>query len=302
MRRELVIVGAGPAGVSAALWARSRDLDVLLLEAAASPGGQLALVHFHPREHLGWLAGEGPALAAAMARQLAEAGVPLRLGAAVEALEPKDGLALRLAGGERIATRAVLIATGARRRRLEVPGERELEGRGVSFSATGDREKLAGLTAIVVGGGDGALENALILAGLGGRISVFARGTLRARREFRERVAAAGITVREHTRVVAVLGDERVRAVRVQDAAGEHEIACETVVVKLGVVPNSEWCRDRVVCDHEGWIMVDRAGATSLAGVWAAGDVVRPALSGVAVAAGHGALAVAAIRAALRGE
>jgi thioredoxin reductase (NADPH) len=299
---ELVIVGAGPAGVSAALWARARNLEPLLLEAGDAPGGQLALVHFHPREHLGWLAGDGPALAQAIARQVAEERIALRTSCRVEAFEPGEGLALRLAGGERIVARAVIVATGARRRRLDVPGERELEGRGVSFSATHDRDALAGRTAVVVGGGDAAFENALLLADAGGTITILARAEARARREFRERVAAEPrIMVREHARVVAVLGDAHVRGVRVGEEAGEHEIACEAVVVKIGVVPNTEWCAGALERDAEGWVRVDGSYATSRRGVWAAGDVVRPELLGVAVAAGHGALAVAAIRAALRG-
>jgi len=123
------------------------------------------------------------------------------------------------------------------------------------------------------------------------------------RREFRERVAAEPrITVRERTSVVQVLGDDHVRAVRVRGGAGEEEIACDAVVVKIGVRPNTEWCAGALACDREGWIQVDPTLATSRPGVWAAGDVVRPALSGVAVAAGQGALAVAAIRAALRRE
>ena len=299
--RELVIVGAGPAGASAALWARSRNLDVLLLEAADTPGGQLAVVRFHPREHLGWLDGDGPALAEAMKRQLAEAGIPVRLSARVQAIEPGQPVTLRLAGGEAIAARAVLIATGARRRRLDVPGERELEDRGVSFSVTIDRDKLAGRTVVVVGGGDAAFENALMLAETGGRTTILARGEVRARREFRDRVAAERrIEVREHTSVVAVLGDDHVRGVRTRGEEGEREIACDAVVVKIGVRPNTEWCAGTLAVDPEGWIRVDPTFATSRPGVWAAGDVIRPALSGVAVAAGHGALAVAAIRAAVR--
>ena len=302
-RRELVIVGAGAAGASAALWAQSRNLDVLLLEAAHEPGGQLAHVHFHFPEHLGWLAGDGPALAAAMKRQLAESGLPMRLSAAVEALEPGETITLRLAGGEKLEARAVLIATGARRRRLEVSGERELEGRGVSFSATADRDELAGRAVVIAGGGDAAFENALLLAALGGRVTILARGAVRARREFRDRVVAEPrIEVREHTAVVQVLGGDRVRAVRIRDAGGERELPCDALVVKIGVRPNSEWCASAVECDPEGLIRVDRTLATSRPGVWAAGDVIRPPLSGVAVVAGQGALAVAAIRRALRGE
>src|SRR5207237_570387 len=126
---------------SAALWARSRDLDALLLEAAPGPGGQLHRVHFEPRELPGLRAGAGPDLAAVYAAQLAEAGVHVRYGARAAALEP-DGPAIVLDGGERIEAAAVLIVTGARRRRLDVPGERELEDRGVSYSATRDRDRL----------------------------------------------------------------------------------------------------------------------------------------------------------------
>ncbi len=299
--RELVIVGAGPAGVSAALWARSRHLDVIVLESGGAPGGQLAHVHFQPREIVGWLSGDGPALAMAMTRQLAGAGVPVRYGIRAEGLTVDRDLTLRLTGGDRIRARAVLVATGARRRRLDVPGEREFEGRGVSFSATLDRERLAGRPVVVVGGGDAAFENALLLAGLGGEITVVVRGEVRARREFRERLAAErrALVLRE-TRVVAVLGDERVSAVRVRGPQGVREFACEGVVVKVGVSPNTEWCADVLGLDGEGFIRVDASLATTLPGVWAAGDVTRPALAAVPVAAGHGALAIAAIRAALR--
>ncbi len=302
LARELVIVGAGPAGVSAALWARSRHLDVLLLEAGQSPGGQLQLVYFQPREILGWLAGDGRALAAAAAQQLAEAGLPVRYGAKAAALERADGLTLRLEGEERLRASAVLVATGARQRRLDVPGEREFEGRGVSYSATRDRDGLAGRVVVVVGGGDAAFENAASLASLGGAVTVLARGAVRARPEFRERLAREPrVRVLEHMRVLAVSGDDRVRAVRVGGPDGERELPCEAVVVKVGVLPNTEWCRDFLDHDAAGFVRVDGGLATSVPGVWAAGDVVRPLLSSVPVAAGHGALAAAAIRVALRG-
>jgi alkyl hydroperoxide reductase subunit F len=88
--------------------------------------------------------------------------------------------------------------------------------------------------------------------------------------------------------------------VRVREASGVHELPFEGVVVKVGVVPNTEWCRDALAHDAEGWLTVDATYATSMPGVWAAGDVVRPALPSVSVASGQGALAVAAIRAQLR--
>jgi thioredoxin reductase (NADPH) len=303
--RELVVVGAGPAGVSAALWARSRDLDVLVLEAEARPGGQLHAIHFEPREIAGWPSGDGPALADVYARQLATSGIAVRHGARVRALEPDAGRALGLAleGGGRIEARAVLVATGARRRTLGVPGEREFEGRGVSTSATRDRAALAGRAVVVVGGGDAAFENALLLAGLGCDVTVLVRGAPRARREFRERLAAEPrARVLEATRMLEVTGGERVSGVRVAGPGGERRLACDAVVVKAGVVPQTAWCREALAHDADGYLRVDDRLATSRAGVWAAGDVVRPLLPSVPVAAGHGALAAAAIRLALRGD
>jgi hypothetical protein len=108
--RELVIVGAGPAGVSAALWAKSLHLDVLLLEGGEAAGGQLFHVHFHPRELPGLEAGDGRAIAATYARQLAEGGIPVRYGVRAESLETGPPVAVVLAGGERIDEESYLVA------------------------------------------------------------------------------------------------------------------------------------------------------------------------------------------------
>ena len=144
MTRELVVVGAGPAGVSAALRARLLDLEPLVLESGPGAGGQLLHVHFEPRDIAGTVADDGQAIARAYERQLAAQGIAVRFGADVRGLELGAEHALVLGGGERILARAVLVSTGVRRRRLGVPGEGELEDRGVSYSATRDRDMLAG--------------------------------------------------------------------------------------------------------------------------------------------------------------
>ena len=299
--RELVIVGAGPAGISAALWARSHELPALVLEAEQGPGGQLLHVYFEPRDLAGMPPGDGPAIAARYQKQLAESGVVVRYGAAVASLAVSPRLLLTLAQGEEIAPLAVLVATGARRRRLEVPGERELEDRGVSFSATRDRERLAGRAVAVVGGGDAAAENALLLAAAGCDVTLIARATLRTRPAFRERVAAEPrVRVLVHTRVVRVLGETHVTGLELESPTGASRLACEGIVIKVGVVPNTEWCRGTLAHDDEGYLRVDGSLATPVPGVWAAGDVVRPAVLSAAVAVGQGVLAAAAIRQALR--
>jgi thioredoxin reductase (NADPH) len=303
---DLVIVGAGPAGVAAALWAKSLGLSARVLEAEGTAGGQLHHVH-QPLANLpGATGGDGPALARTLAEELAAAGIDVRYGHAAQALEPHVP-AVRTADGVRHAAGAVLIVTGVRRRRLEVPGEREYEGRGVSASATQDRARFAGEEMVVAGGGDGAYENALLLADVGCAVTLAVRGTPRARREFRERVAASPrIEVLEGTQVIGVLGgvsgQERVRAVRLEGPRGTFEQPAAGLVVKIGVIPNTEWCAPALELDGEAYLPVDEHFGTSRPRVWAAGDVTGPPLSGIAVAFGQGALAVHAIRSVLRAE
>jgi thioredoxin reductase (NADPH) len=299
---DLLIVGAGPAGVSAALWARSFGLSTRVLEAAATAGGQLHHIH-HPLATLaGAGGGDGPALARTLASELAAAGIEVRYRSEAVGLDPA-GPAVRVAEGGALPASAVLVATGVRRRRLEVPGERALEGRGVSWSATQDRSRFAGDEVVVAGGGDGAFENAWLLAEVGCAVTLAVRHRPRARREFRERVAASPrIEVLKDTRVTAALGEQRLRAVRLAGPRGEFELPAAGLVVKVGVVPNTGWCAAELECDADGYVPVDEQFGTAHPRVWAAGDVARPPLAGIAVAMGHGALAVASIRAALRGE
>jgi thioredoxin reductase (NADPH) len=301
---QLVIIGAGPAGVSAALWARSHELDALVIEATREAGGQLHHVHFQPRDLPGIGDVPGPALAARYGTQLGDAGVAVRYGVTAASLasagEGSNRVVVVSAKGERIEAAAALIVTGARRRRLEVPGEREFEERGVSYSATRDRERLRGRPVAVVGGGDAAYENALILAAAECDVTLVVRGAARARREFRERVAAEPrIHVLQNTRVSAVVGGANVEALMLSGSEGETRLPIEGVVIKVGEIPNTEWCRGAVELDGEGFIVVDARYRASRARVWAAGDVVRPLLPSIAVAIGTAALAAADVRAEL---
>src|SRR4029077_510399 len=135
--------------------------------------------------------------------------------------------------------------------------------RAVSYSATRDREQLAGKTVAVVGGGDAACENALLLAAAGCDVTLVARGRLAARREFRERVLAERrIHVLESARVLEVVGTERVTGLRLGTAEGERAIACGGVVIKVGGVPGTEWCRAALPHDADGYLHVDASFAT----------------------------------------
>jgi thioredoxin reductase (NADPH) len=292
---DVAIVGGGLAGVSAALWARSLELEPVLIDPGPRIGGQLERVHFELPNLAGMVAGNGTEVAARLADQLAARRITLRLGVRAVSLDAAVP-AIGIDDGSTLEARAVLIATGVRRRRLDVPGESDLEGRGVSFSATGDHAQLAGRDVIVVGGGDAAFENALILRDLGCRVTLAVRGTPRARSEFQRRIGAAGIEVLTDARVLAIFGGTQVTGVRLETPAGVVERDTGAVVIKAGVVPNTEWCRTAVPVDAEGYVVVDAALRTTRPRVWAAGDVTRPPRMAAAIALGHGAVAIESIR------
>jgi thioredoxin reductase (NADPH) len=295
--------GRGPRGhLGRAVGALTRAAAARARGGAGDPAGKLLHVYFEPRDLAGMPPGRRPRDRRRATRSSsAESGVVVRYGAAVASLAVSPRLLLKLADGEEIAPRAVLIATGARRRRLDVPGERELEDRGVSFSATRDRERLAGAPWRWWAAAMRPAENALLLAAAGCDVTLIARAALRARPAFRERVAAEPrVRVLVHTRVVRVLGETQVTGLELESPTGASRLACDGVVIKVGVVPNTEWCREPLAHDDEGYLRVDGALATGAPGVWAAGDVVRPAVLSAAVAVGQGVLAAAAIRRALR--
>lgn len=299
---DLVIIGAGPAGLSAALWAASLDLVPLVLEAADRTGGQLHRIHFEPKNAVGHAAGDGAALNARIAEQVRRQGIAVRTGVRVTGIRSEGAQVTieTVAGPER--SRAAIVASGLRRRTLGVPGERELTGRGVTDSATRDLERLAGRDVIVVGGGDAAFENALKLDAAGCRVTIAVRGPVHARDAFRARVAARPVEVLHEHRTTAILGEESVRAVRFETPAGTLERPAQAVVVKIGQMPDTAWCAAALACDPDGYVRVDAALRTSLPRVWAAGDVTRPVVPGIVVAEGHGAIAAAGARDALAHE
>jgi thioredoxin reductase (NADPH) len=308
--KRVLVIGAGPAGVSAALWARSRGLTCVLMEREARPGGQLQAIYFHPRQLPGVETGDGPEMAAASLRQLEAAGVEWHAHTSARSVDSgADGPEVTASDTTlpdqvtRHRADAVLIACGLARRRLGIPGEREFEGRGVSLSATRDRASLAGHDVLVIGGGDAAFENALLLADAGSRVTLAVRGEPGARRSFRERVARSdAIQVLTHTRVTALIGDQRLRGARLESAGGTHERECSAAVIKIGWAPDTAWCSPPLATDGDGFIRVAPGGRTSVAGFWAAGDITRPALFAIPLAHASAAAAIFDIAGALLDE
>src|SRR5689334_16290115 len=218
---DVIIIGAGPAGLSAAFWCDELGLDTLVLEQAEAIGGQLLRVYNPINNYLGLKAQDGPELLGHFSAGVDEAGFDLWTGAAIESIDLRaKRIALR--SGERLQSIAIVIATGVRPRTLDIPGEREFAGKGMIESATRDKDLFAGEDVCVVGGGDAAVENALLLAEVCPTVTVVHRGKkLRARREFTERLQTNHcITVFTESVLTRIIGNEAVEAVEIQRKQG----------------------------------------------------------------------------------
>lgn len=295
---DVIIIGAGPAGLSAALWCDELGLDALVLERGEEVGGQLLRVHNAIENHLGVVAPDGRALRDVFAAQVEGREFDVWTGAEIESVDLR-ARRVSLRSGERLQALALVLATGVRRRRLGVPGESEFEGRGVLESGTRDRAGVAGRDVCVVGGGDAAAENALLLAEVCPTVTLVYRGKrLSARAEFAERIRGDHrVTVFTEATLEKILGRERVEAVEIrrEGALKPFRMAVGGVLIRVGVEPNSELFRDQLHADERGYVVVTGEQETSVEMVFAVGDLSNPLAPTVSGACGAGATAAKVI-------
>ncbi len=295
---DVVIIGAGPAGLSAALWCDELGLDVLVLEQAAEVGGQLRRVYNPINDYLGLRARDGQELAEAFAAHAAEAEFDLWTNAEIEGVD-LGAKRVRLHGGEELQAIALILATGVRRRCLGVPGEDEFGGRGIIESAARDRDLFAGRDVCVVGGGDAAAENALLLAEVCPTVTLVHRGErLRARSTFVEQLRGEHcITVFTESEVRRIIGGEEVQAVEIErrGALKPFQVAVGGVLIRIGVEPNAILFNGQLAQDAAGYVVVNREQETSASNVFAVGDLANPRAPTVSSATGAGATAAKVI-------
>jgi thioredoxin reductase (NADPH) len=295
---DVIIIGAGPAGLSTAFWCDGLSLDTLVLEQAEQVGGQLHRVYNPIENYLGLKARNGPELLAHFTQDLDAAEFDLWTQVDIESVDVK-ARRISLRSGEELQTIAIVIATGVRPRALGVPGEKEFIGKGMIESGTRDRQLFAGKDVCVVGGGDAAVENALLLAEVCPTVTVVHRGKkLRARREFAERLSPNNrITVFTESVLTRILGNEKIEAVEIQRKEGlkPFQLAVGGVLIRIGVEPNTELFRQQIETDEKGYITVNRQQETSVPMVFAVGDVSNPVAPTISCATGAGAIAAKVI-------
>jgi len=291
---ELIIVGGGPAGLTAAIYAARAGLDVLVVEKGVF-GGQIAntsVVENYP----GVAGVSGSTLAEKFAEHAKKAGAELKNFVEVkDARKEKDGVALETSVGE-LRANAVIIATGEREKKLGVPGEEELKGKGVSYCARCDGPFFKDKEVVVVGGGNSAVEEGIYLANFAKKIYiVYRRGkeNLRAEKAILDRAFGnKKIEFIFNSEVKAIRGEGRVEEVLLFDSktGKSKKMRSDGVFIYIGMEPNSGPFKKIAKIDEYGYIITDenlRAGE----GVFAAGDVRKNNIKQVVWAAGEGALA-----------
>ncbi|MEB3285539.1 MAG: FAD-dependent oxidoreductase [Candidatus Sericytochromatia bacterium] len=292
----LVVIGAGIAGMSAAIWCERLRIPLTWLEGSSVLGGQLLRINGAIPDYPGLEAENGREFLKKLVVHLGNLQLAPQLNSEVVKVEPARRL-LTLRNGHCFRPDAVLLASGASPRRLEIPGEEDFRGVGVSDSATRDRHVFAGRAVAVVGGGDAALENALILAECCPQVFLVHRGTtFRGQSHFQAAVLThPRIKVLWESQVCRILGAEQVQGIELAGPEGRSEISVGGVVVKVGVAANVGPWKGQLQLDDWGYIHVDASQRTSAHGVWAAGDVCNPKASSLVAAAGQAMVAVKSI-------
>ena len=301
---DVLIIGAGPAGLSAARWCDELGLDTLVLEQSEEVGGQLLSVHNPIVNYFGLHADNGRELRDRFVEQTKDCDFDLWTNIEIEGADLK-ARRVTLRSGEELRSIAIIIATGLRRRKLGIPGEDEFVGHGM-IESSGDRGAFAGKDVCVIGGGDAAAENALLLAEVCPTVTLVHRGKkLRARREFTEQLHTNHcITVFPESVVRRIMGRDQVEAVEIERAGAikPFQMAVQGVIVRIGFAPNTELFGDQLRLNERGYVTVNAVQETSVENVFSIGDVANPLAPTIAGAVGAGATAAKVIASRLKGQ
>ncbi len=293
---DVLVIGGGPAGAAAAIYAARKGIRTGV--AAERFGGQvldtMAIENFISVKET-----EGPKLARALEEHVREYDVDIMNLQRAAALIPAgaDGLhEVKMDSGASLKARTLILATGARWREMNVPGEQEYRGRGVAYCPHCDGPLFKGKRVAVIGGGNSGVEAAIDLAGIVAHVTLLEFGEeLRADAVLQRKLQSlANVTILKMAQTTEVKGDgQRVTGLVYKDRTSEalHEVELEGIFVQIGLLPNSDWLKGTVELSRFGEIIVDAKGQTNIPGVFAAGDVTTVPYKQIVIAVGEGAKA-----------
>lgn len=293
---DIAIIGGGPAGLTAALYAARARARTVVFETGL-PGGQIITTDW-VENYPGFPDGlSGAELGDLMHKQAERFGAEFRTFASVDSIEPHDmDFLITNSEGEKVLARSVILATGAVPKRLNVSGETEFTGRGVSWCATCDGALFRDKVVAVIGGGDAAVEEAIFLTKFASKVYIIhRRNELRATKCIQERCFENEKIEMKWSRVVTSVRGEDGKVVGVDlaatDGAPDEYLPLDGIFIFVGVDPKSDLVRDLVELDEAGFVKIDHNGLTSYPGLYAAGDVTDSDLKQVVTAAAKGASA-----------
>lgn len=305
-KHDVIIVGAGPAALSAAIYTTREDIETVLFERAVVGG--LAAVTDKIDNYPGFPDGvDGLKLADDLRKQAERFGAVIELGEVTGIHDEGEYKRLETTDGDMYA-KAVLIATGSDYKKVGAPGELEYYARGVHYCATCDGAFYRDKRLVVVGGGNSALQETIFLTRFATHIDLLVRSTIKAsdvlQHELDEYVKAGKVTIHLGTTTDEIVGkDKFVTAVKATKVGKKVEFETDGVFVFVGLMPNSQFLKDTLVrCDEIGFVITDQNLMTAMPGVFAAGDIRSGATMQIASAAGEGATAALKIREYLEGR
>lgn len=296
---DLIIAGAGPAGMTAALYASRANLDTLMIERGI-PGGQMAntedVENYPGYDHI-----LGPDLSNKMFEHAKKFGAEYAYGD-IKSIEDQGDFKIIHAGSKEYKTKALIIATGAQYKKLGIPGEEELGGRGVSYCAVCDGAFFKERELIVVGGGDSAVEEGVYLTKFASKVTIIhRREELRAQKILQQRAFDnEKVDFIWNTTVEKINGPEgKVSSVTLKDVhtGEEYEKPADGVFVYIGMVPLSEPFKSLGITNDEGYIVTNDNMETTIPGIYAAGDIRDKKLRQIVTATGDGSIAAQAAQA-----
>lgn len=289
---DLLIVGGGPAGLNASLYAKRKGLETAII--TKQIGGQVINTS-SVENYLGTKSSTGEALVNDFKDHVADLEVPIAEYAEVEHIQKNHETGyhtVRLGDERSFTARTLLLATGAKHRQLGVPGEDRLAGRGVAYCAICDAPLYRGKDVIIAGGGNSAVEAALDLAKIARHVTIVHRSEFRADKILVDELSEVGnIDIHLQSQILSIEGDDFMSHIHVLDKASgtTFDVNADGIFIEIGTVPNSRLFENLVSLNEKGEVIVDESGRTDTEGIFAAGDVTTVPYKQIIIATSDGA-------------
>ncbi|MDP1382063.1 NAD(P)/FAD-dependent oxidoreductase [Priestia megaterium] len=293
---DVLIIGGGPAGISAAVWCKRLGVDCLLLEEQAQLGGQLFTIYNEIIDYPGIQAENGIEMQRKMVQHFIDMGCLYEVNTKVISIDERSKtVKVKQQETEKeISYTYLILATGSSQRKLGVPGEQQMIDRGEVYSASADGERLKGKTVALIGGGDRAFEGAHLLASKAKEVYLIHRSThFKAREQYVEKVLSdPGVKVMTDTEVTAIHGKHHVTSIDLKSKNSEcKNLSVDAVLIRLGIAPNVELIKEKVTTTQSGLIVINEVHQSSDPAIYAIGDAcTTPFFSSISSSAGQGAI------------